>query len=360
MTSVSERAAVAERELRRAVAARDVPGLVAAAGVGPVVEMRWAMGIAEEAAGSPRQMSADTVFDLASLTKVAATLPSVLCLVRDGQLELDGSVGGYLGSRAAGSPAALATVRQLLAHCAGLPEHRAFYRHVSGPDAMVAAVLREPLAYPPGTHVAYTDVGFILLGALVGEVSGRGLSDYAQASVFEPLSMAARFTPPVSWRDRCAATEVVDGAAICGRVHDENAAAAGGVAGHAGLFATVGDLERYAISWVDGDRAIIPAELRAEAVRCQTSGLDGARGLGWTCRGDRFDVLTPGWGPAAVSHTGFTGTSLALDPVTGRWAVLLTNAVHFGRGRAPVVRALRERFHAALVGDELPPLAADR
>jgi CubicO group peptidase (beta-lactamase class C family) len=360
MSSVSERIAVAEGELRRAVEARDVPGLVAATGTGNVVEMHWAFGLAEEAGGAPRQVDLDTVFDLASLTKVMATLPAVLCLVRDGQVSLDEPVGGYFGSPAADSPVAGATVRQLLAHCAGFPEHREFYRELSGLDALVAAVLREPLEFPPGTHVAYSDLGFILLGALVNQVSGTELSGFAQTNVFEPLGMAARFNPPASWRNRCAATEIVDGAAICGRVHDENAAAAGGVAGHAGLFASIADVEQYAISWLDDDRAILPAQLRAEAMRCQTTGLNGARGLGWTCRGDRFDVLTPGWGPAAVSHTGFTGTSLALDPTTGRWAGLLTNAVHFGRGRAAVTRALRERFHAALVGDELPPLAADR
>jgi CubicO group peptidase (beta-lactamase class C family) len=360
MTPVARRTTVAERELRRAVDAHEVPELVAAAGTGDVVELRTAMGLAQDDAGSRRPMTVETVFDLASLTKVVATLPAVLCLVRDRRLELDEPVGTYLGSIAAGSPVAGVPVRQLLAHCAGLPEHREFYRQVTGLDAMVAAVLREPLEYPPGTHVAYTDLGFILLGAVVGHVSGAGLSEYARTSVFEPLSMRARFNPPAAWRERCAATEIVDGAAICGRVHDENAAAAGGVCGHAGLFATITDLERYAISWMDDDRAILPAELRVEAMRSQTYGLDGARGLGWTCRGDRFDVLTPGWGPAAVCHTGFTGTSIALDPVTGRWAVLLTNAVHFGRGRAPVVRALRERFHAALVGDDLPPLAAER
>lgn len=359
MRSVSERVATAERELRRAVDAGEVPGLVASTGTGAHVDARWVMGLAEDFGGARRQMHADTVFDLASLTKVVATLPALLCLIRDRRLRLDDPIGRHLGSVSTGSPVAEASVRRLLAHCAGLAEHRRFHRHLSGLDAMVAAILLEPLAYPPGTRVAYSDLGFILLGAAAGRVAGGGLDNYARAQVFEPLGMLARFTPPASWRARCAATEIVDGAAICGRVHDENAAAAGGVCGHAGLFATITDVERYVASWLDDDLAILPSELRSEAMRLRTYGLDGARGLGWTCRGDRFDVLTEGWGPAAVSHTGFTGTSIALDPVSRRWAVLLTNAVHFGRDRAPATRALRERFHAAVVGDGLPRLAAD-
>ena len=131
-------------------------------------------------------------------------------------------------------------------------------------------------------------------------------------------------------------------------MHDENAAAEGPGCGHAGLFGTAEDLRRYLAAWLDPAVPLLPGELRDAALRNGTAGLGGARGLGWTCRGDAYDVLSDGWGPAAVSHTGFTGTSVALDGVTGRWAVLLTNAVHLGRNRDAIV-SLRRRFHAALV-----------
>jgi CubicO group peptidase (beta-lactamase class C family) len=159
--------------------------------------------------------------------------------------------------------------------------------------------------------------------------------------------MAATYRPPPSWLPRIAATELVDGRPVHGRVHDENAAAAGGAVGHAGVFAGLADLERAVGCWLPGS-PLLADGLRVAAVTDQTPALDGHRGLGWTCRRDGYDILSDGWGPGAVSHTGFTGTSMALDPETGRWAVLLTNAVHFGRGR-PDVLAGRRQFHAALV-----------
>jgi CubicO group peptidase (beta-lactamase class C family) len=130
-----------------------------------------------------------------------------------------------------------------------------------------------------------------------------------------------------------------------GVVHDENARLMGGVAGHAGLFATAADLARFAAWWVSEDDTAVPAGLRRAAATCQTGEAGGRRGYGWTCAGDAFDFLRGHWPPTAVSHTGFTGTSLALDPATGRWLVLLTNAVHFGRD-AIAVQALRRAVHA--------------
>jgi CubicO group peptidase (beta-lactamase class C family) len=144
--------------------------------------------------------------------------------------------------------------------------------------------------------------------------------------------------------EQAAATEPQpDGTALAGIVHDENARFFGGIAGHAGLFAPVGDLIRYLdAAWLGGE--FLSPDLRREACRTQTAGLDGARGLGWALRGDPADSLGTRWPPGSVSHTGFTGTSIACDPASGGWAVLLTNEVHFGRGRG-VIRQLREAVH---------------
>ncbi len=325
-----------------------VPGVVAAAGVGDREWSRWIVGSAELGAAT-RPMAVDTVFDLASLTKVTVTLPAVLRLVADGRVGLDEPLARFLPGVAAG-----VTVRGALTHTAGLLEQSDFTATVTDHAGLVAAAA-QPLRYRPGTRVAYSDLGFILLGGLVEAVTGTGLAEFARAEVLAPIGSGIRFRPPSDWLPRIAATEVVPDAdgvprAVVGRVHDENASAAGGVAGHAGAFGTLADLVAVVHAWLPGvgiASPVLPEWLRDEALRAQTAGLGGSRGLGWTARGDAHDILGPGWGPAAVSHTGFTGTSLALDPATGRWAVLLTNALHLGRNR-PQVATLRRDFHACL------------
>lgn len=345
-----ERLAAAERELRRAIDDRAAPGLAAATGVGDTTAARWFMGFANTDPADRRAVQTDTVFDLASLTKVAATLPCLLSLVVDGAVSLDAPVNRYLPRfRHEG-----VTVRHLLTHSSGLPACFAAPPTVAGSDELMDEIYRLDLETSPGARVRYSDIGFIVLGALVEQLTGADLQTSARVRVFDALHMSARFVPPPEWRGRCAATEFVDGRPVVGRVHDEIASAVGGICGHAGLFATVDDMQTYAMSWAGGS-GLLPVSLRAEAVRCQTAGRNGARGLGWVCRGDQHDVVTPGWGAEAVCHTGFTGTSLAVDPVSHLWAVLLTNAVHFGRNRRQPVRAMRERFHAALVGDPLSP-----
>jgi CubicO group peptidase (beta-lactamase class C family) len=336
--------AAADEVLHAGVTGRLWPGLVAAVGAADDVRRQWVLGAAENWAGGYRPMRADTVFDLASLTKVLATLPCVLLLVQHGELALDDPVARYL-------PAVdeRIRIRHLLSHTSGLPAHRRFDDRVRSAAELERAAAAVRPARTPGTAVEYSDLGFILLGAVLHTVAGRPLADLAGRVVFAPLGSAATFAPPAAWLPRIAATEVVDGRAVIGRVHDENAAAAQGRTGHAGLFGTLDDVLREVPIWLPGG-PLLRDDIRADALRDHTAGLGGHRGLGWTCRGDRHDILSDGWGPAAVSHTGFTGTSVALDPETGRWAVLLTNHVHFGRGR-PEVFAARRRFHACLVGD---------
>ncbi len=342
--------AAADRILTEGVATGVWPGVVAAVGTGDELQGEWVLGHAEKWAGGERPMTRDTVFDVASLTKVMATLPAVLTLVGRGRLGLETPAAEYL-------PAVdpRVRVRHLLTHTSGLPAHRPLSERVHGVAELVAAAAGEPLDQPPDTTVAYSDLGFILLGALVEAVAGDDLGSVARREVFEPAGMRATYSPPPEWLPRVASTEIVDGRPVHGRVHDENAAAAGGPVGHAGLFATLDDVLRYLPVWLPSPRrpaagGVLEPWLRAEALRDHTAGLGGHRGLGWTCRGDAHDILsvTDAWGDVAVSHTGFTGTSLAFDPRTGRWAVLLTNAVHFGRGR-PDVLVARRRFHAALV-----------
>jgi CubicO group peptidase (beta-lactamase class C family) len=169
-----------------------------------------------------------------------------------------------------------------------------------------------------------------------------------------------RDRPPAALAARIASTEPVAGVAKTGVIHDENAEALGGVAGHAGVFGTAADVARYAAAWASpaqdesGIEAIgLPRWLWRESLRCQTGELTGQqpaarRGLGWGLRADRWDNMGKGWPATGAGHTGFTGTSVSFDPVTGIWAVLLTNAVHFGRGPEHSVKPLRLQVHGLI------------
>ena len=367
-----------------AVATGLVPGAVLAAGVRtPYPVLLHVAGHAQRDAAATRSMTADTVFDLASLTKVVGTLPVMLRLAGRGDIGLDQPVSRYLprfteegadegagrAGRAGGAGRAgknTVTVRQLLLHISGLPGVRRYYLELHDPGEILSAALAEPLVAPPGTAFAYSDVGFISLGELAEAVTGAGLDELVQEAVCGPLGMTAtRYLPPAGWASRIAATEVVDGVAKVGVVHDENAEILGGVAGHAGLFGTAADLARYAAAWAgnaDEDALLLEGAgrdsgplwgMRAEALRCQTEGLGARRGLGWGLRRDIYDNMGDGWPAAGAGHTGFTGTSLSLDPVSGLWAVLLTNAVHFGRGPEHSVVGLRKQVHAAVAADLL-------
>jgi CubicO group peptidase (beta-lactamase class C family) len=360
--------------IRVAVGEGHIPGAVAAAGKGLTALATWVTGQADTTPGSARPMRTDTLFDLASLTKVVGTTTAILALAsRDGigldDIGLDDTAGRYLPRFGALREV---TIRQLLTHTSGLPDTRKFYQWCSTREELTRDLFATPLEASPGTRVTYSDLGFMALGEIVAAVAGQPLDAAVRRLVTEPLGMTSTGFTPAAPPERFAATErQADGTPWTGIVHDENARLMGGVAGHAGLFATVGDLATFAAWWAGGDDGPVAASLRREAETCQTAGLSGCRGLGWVCQGDRFDILsgpssvsgasgvpgasgTPGhWPPTAVSHTGFTGTSLALDHPSGVWVVLLTNAVHFGRD-ATAVKALRRDLHAAVAAALLP------
>lgn len=346
-----------------AVACGLIPGAVLAAGIGsaqPV--LLHVAGDAQRDAAARRPMSADTIFDLASLTKVTATLPCVLHLVAGGAIGLDDPVHrflpGFAGAGDSGAGKDRVTVRHLLTHTSGLPDSRRYYEYLRDPAEIRAAAIAEPLVCPPGSVVRYSDVGFLVLGELCALVAGCGLDQLVRDLVCEPLGMGdTGYLPQPALADRIASTEHVRGVAKTGVVHDENAEALGGVAGQAGLFGTAADLASYATAWAcaDSEQAAalsLPGRLRSEALACQTeglagNGLPGRRGLGWGLRGERWDNMGEGWPVTGAGHTGFTGTSLSVDPPSGMWVVLLTNAVHFGRGPDHSVVGLRKSVHAS-------------
>jgi CubicO group peptidase (beta-lactamase class C family) len=343
-----------------AVAEGLVPGAVLAAGLRGETSLLYSAGHAQRDDQARRPMTAATIFDLASLTKVVGTTSCVLRLVAAGRAELDDRVCRYLPAfRGAGKDEV--TLRQLLTHTSGLPDQHRYYEVLTDRAETRAAALAEPLVAAPGSTCRYSDIGFIVLGELAAAAGGCGLAELVQQLVCEPLGLQhTMFRPPAELAANIASTELVAGVAKTGVVHDENAELLGGIAGHAGLFGTAADLGRFAAAWTSDESAWpddwLPAWLRAEAVRCQTDGLDGRRGLGWGLRHDRWDNMGDGWPASGAGHTGFTGTSISVDPVSGLWAVLLTNSVHFGRNRpGRSVVGLRKKVHAAVAAALLRP-----
>jgi CubicO group peptidase (beta-lactamase class C family) len=336
--------------LEAAVRERIVPGAALALGVHGHVVGRLVVGVAELFPDHGVPLTADTLFDLASLTKVMATAPAVLALHDRGDLSLDDPLSRHLDGFGTNGREDI-RLHHLLTHTAGLLGSRRFYLSCRTPAELRTAVVTEPLVGAPGGQVVYSDLGFLLLGWVVEAVTGLPLEKACATLLYEPLGLARTTYRPA---DRLpgvlvAATSEPGVDAVPGSPHDRNARLAGGTAGHAGLFSTVGDVARYAAWWAGPEEGPVSPATRTQAMRCGTPGPGGRRGLGWVTRGDAADFLDETWSPAAVTHTGFTGTSLAIDPERGWWLCLLTAAVHLGRDR-PEVADLRARAHRMAAG----------
>ncbi len=340
--------------LARCVAEGLVPGAAAAAGTASGTLYQARFGLAA-VVPEPRPLPERPLFDLASLTKIVATTTLALRYLEQGRLHLGQRVATVLPAFGAAGKHDV-TFQHLLTHTSGLPSWRRLYGPGLSPQAALETIYRLPLERPPGTAVVYSDLGFMVLGAALAEIGGAPLDVLARREVFEPLGLRDTcFCPGPQLRERCVATEVVAerGGLIWGTVHDENADAQGGVSGHAGLFSTVHDLARFCLLWlgkgtIDGLRFLSPATVAA-ATRDQTH-LDQRRGLGWVLQPNAYWVPADLCSPAAYSHTGFTGTSLLIDPEYDLFAVLLTNRVHPTRGdqSAERIRTVRARFHNAV------------
>ena len=318
-----------------------VPGALAQVGIGDETLWQYIGGFAELGA-NPRPMQADTWFDLASLTKVMSTLPAILRLIERNRIRLDDPVSQFLSGFSERWNSV--TIRHLLTHTGGLVSHRDYHATLRGRESFLAAIEQEPWDSLPGTKVTYSDLGFILLGAIVESVSDMPLDKFVTEYIFHPLGIKdATYCADPSIQLACAATEAVNQQAWVGTVHDENARAMGGVAGHAGLFATLGAVSRYTALWAGHDHSLLSSPVKSLATQLWTKGLGGYRGLGWVLAQDPYDVSGTLWPQTGAGHTGFTGTSIQFDGSTGLWAVLLTNRVHFGRDKN--ISPLRRQFH---------------
>jgi CubicO group peptidase (beta-lactamase class C family) len=277
-----------------------------------------------------------TIYDVASLSKVVGTTTSIMILFDEKKVDLDAPVLRYLPAFSGGMKDRV-TVRDLLTHRSGLPAGRDLWRRAHSPQEARAMVLETPLEYAPGTAFVYSDLGADVLGMIVEAVSGEPLDQYLTRRVFAPLGMHDTwYRPPDSVRYRVAPTEVTPprGHPLQGEVHDENAYALGGVAGHAGLFSTAADLSIFAQMMLNGGTYDGVNIISDSTVALFTRRTAGHRALGWdTADGDAGSgqYLTE----RAYGHTGFTGTSMWIDPDREMFVVLLTNRVHAARAAHP-------------------------
>lgn len=293
-------------------------------------------------------MTDELLFDVASLTKVMATLPSVLKLLETGDMYLNDRVAYFLpefGKNGKGD----VTIRQLLTHSSGLISHRPYFERKLNYESVLKEIFDDQLTYQPDTAVVYSDLGYMLLGEVVKVVSGAPLEEFARETIFEPLRMQQTGFLPKRERQEVAPTEYLDhiGGHKYGIVHDDNTEFMGGVSGHAGLFSTIGDVTKYCEileneGIYNGKKILNPAWLRKSKENF-TPFSEESRGLGWQLRGIGPSPAGDLMSPFAFGHTGFTGTSFYLDPVHETTIILLTNRVYFGRHER--MNRMRPRLH---------------
>jgi uncharacterized protein YbbC (DUF1343 family)/CubicO group peptidase (beta-lactamase class C family) len=336
--------------MERAVADGNIPGGVVLVGHNGRVVYRKAFG-SRSLEPTREPMTVDTIFDLASLTKCIATTTAMMQLFEAGRLRLNDPVSAHIKEFAQNGKQEI-TIRELMTHFSGLKPDLDLSTPWQGRDTAYRMVMTETPANPPGSRFVYSDINFETLGFLVEQISGEPLNVYAAKHIFAPLGMKeTSFLPPKEWLPRIAPTQYDEhGEMLRGVVHDPTARRMGGVAGHAGLFSTADDLARFAQALLDGSPVLSPLAIEKMSTPQQPANAASMRGLGWdidspfaTNRGELLPV-------GSFGHTGFTGTSLWIDPVTDTYIIVLTNAVHPRGGKSAV--ALRTRI-ATVVADAL-------
>ena len=344
--------AAARQVLDRAIADKAFPAAVVEVGTAHQPIWRQAFGqlTFESAAPATRE---DTIFDLASLTKVLATASLIMRIVERGGLGLDDPVGTHISLWRDTDAGAPVTIRDLLAHCSGLPAHLPFYREHAGRVAYEQVICATPLAYEPRSGSIYSDLGFMLLGFILEDIAPLPVQ-------FDTLTQQMggiqdlQFHPPKAWRTKVAPTRHDEWRRrlLIGEVDDDNACALGGAAGHAGLFGTaqsVGECARHFLQILDGRQGIVQEQTLRAFIAKRADIPGSSRALGW-------DTMLPTsscgtrMSPRAFGHVGFTGTSLWIDPDAAIYVVLLTNRVY----PSPVndaIKQVRPALHDAVMDD---------
>ena len=331
-----DRLGAIERVIERGIKAGGYPGAAVIVGRKGAAVFEKGFGRLSWSTTSTPVDAQRTIYDVASLSKVVGTTTAIMILYDEKKIGLDDPVVNYIPTFGGGDKDRV-TIRQLLTHTSGLPAGRDIWRIAQTPLEARALVLNTNLEGRPGAQYIYSDLGADVLGLLVEVVAGEPLDKFLARRVFEPLGMNETFYRPAdSLRYRIAPTEVTPprGYPLRGEVHDENAYALGGVAGHAGLFSTAADLSVFAQMMLNGGEYNGVQIISKPTVELFTSRSFGHRALGWdTAEGDYGSGRY--LGPTAYGHTGFTGTSMWIDPEREMFVILLTNRVHAARALRP-------------------------
>jgi len=343
------------------------PGAVIAVGQGFQVQLLAAVG--HYSTDDRRPVTPETIYDLASLTKVIGLTTAAMLLVDSRALDLDAPVQRYVPAFR-GADKDRVTIRHLLTHSSGLPAWRPLFREAASREAALALVDTVALLRQPGDTFVYSDLGAIVLTQAVEAITGKRLDQLLADRVFGPLGMqSTRFLPSESWRMRIAPTEndtAFRHRLLRGEVHDENAGRLGGISGHAGLFSTAGDLARFA-AWILGERSdslfgscadtpVCPPSIKKTVqvfTRRQNIPPGSSRALGWDTPSENSSAGTK-LGPNSFGHTGFTGTSMWLDPDRDLFIILLTNRVNPTRANTKILQ-VRRRVADLVVDAVTPP-----
>jgi CubicO group peptidase (beta-lactamase class C family) len=346
-----ERFAPAFHILDEAVAARSFPGASVAIVSSSAPPAISAMGRFTYEVNSP-QVAPDTMFDLASLTKVVATTAMAMILYQRGLLDLDMPVIEAIpGFSRFDSRKKSVTMRMLLAHSSGLPAYQKLYLQAKTRDQLLDAALETGLTSDPGTHAEYSDIGFIVLGLVLEQLADEPIDRFCQREVFGPLGMnRTTFNPQASLHPTIPPTaddQVFRHRIIQGEVNDENASVMGGVAAHAGVFSNAFDLAKFAGAMLQGGSPIVRSDTLSLFTRRQDSPEGTSRALGWDTpsapsQSGRY------FSQASFGHLGYTGTSIWIDPEARLGIVLLTNRT-WPDSKNQAIKQVRPRFHDAVV-----------
>ena len=338
-----ERLSLVHGIIREAIARKELPGAVLLVARQGKIVLREAYGDSQWVPDR-KPMTADMIFDLASLTKPVATATSILILAERGQISLWDKVKTHVPEFAPykdewGIAGEDARIWNLLTHTAGLPpytnadEAAKKFGNPCRTEDLVRLIAALPKTHPPGAAFHYSCLGYITLAQIVKNITGRTIADFAEENIFKPLGMSHTFyNPPPETRGLCVPTLVVDGKPLVGVVHDPLARLQGGVSGNAGLFSTADDLAVFAQMLLDqgqskGTRILSPLAVeRMTSIYPKAAGF--GRGLGWDLSSAYANNGGDLFGPKSFGHSGYTGTSIWIDPETETIIIFLTNSVH--------------------------------
>jgi uncharacterized protein YbbC (DUF1343 family)/CubicO group peptidase (beta-lactamase class C family) len=358
----SRRFAKIDQAAKQEVDAGHIPGAVILVGYHGKTVYRKAFG---QRALTPRAqtMKTDTIFDLASLTKVVATTTAIMKLVERGQIHLDKPAAAYWPAFAANGKEGI-TIRQLMTHTSGLRPGMPSRPHWSDYDTAMIAIAMDHPVYTPGTQFRYSDVNFITLGEIVHRVSHMPLNVFCKREVFEPLGMKdTSFLPSAALKPRIAPTDYQGSGLRWGVVSDPTSYRMGGVAGHAGVFSTADDLALLAQMLVNGgagqdQQVLSPQTVTAMTKAQRLPGISTQRGLGWDIRSPYSRVFNAAFPQGSFGHTGYTGTAMWIDPGSKTYMIILTSRLHpNGHGNVKPLRAKTAAAVAAAVPMGPPALA---